>query len=225
MPLCSLLFTALSSILLLANNANAACFDPSPAFPPPVLEASDPFLQLNFELLKDTLSGFASEEGFNTTSFSVEVTSSQSTLWSGHWTAKELNSSRPGANPVDDESFYRIASITKTFTTLAILKQAAAGNLSLDDPVNKYLPDLKGNIPWKDITLRTLASQLSGIPRDCTSTSLPLPASYQLTVLRVPRRPHNRTPRPHRLWSPSTQQHPPASLLRLQRMVSPLQHH
>jgi CubicO group peptidase (beta-lactamase class C family) len=41
-----------------------------------------------------------------------------------------------------------------------------AGNLSIDDTIDQYL-DLRGDIQWSDITLRTVASQLSGIPRDC----------------------------------------------------------
>jgi CubicO group peptidase (beta-lactamase class C family) len=159
----------LASILPLLCQVDAACFDPSPAFPPPKFDAEDPILSAAFASLEGTIGTFAKGDAFNTTSFSVQVTSSQSTLWSYHHTARELNSSRVGANPVDGDSFYRIASITKTFTTLALLQQAAAGNLSLDDPVNKYLPDLKGPIPWKDMTLRTIASQLSGLPRDCTS--------------------------------------------------------
>ena len=59
----------------------------------------------------------------------------------------------------------------KTFTVLGLLYQEKAGNLSLDDPVDKYIEELKepqnGTLSWKDITLRSLASQLSGIPREC----------------------------------------------------------
>ena len=73
---------------------------------------------------------------------------------------------------------YRIASITKTFTVLGILYQEKAGNLSLDEPVYKYIKELredqKGTLPWKDITLRSLASQLSGIPRECAISGRPL---------------------------------------------------
>jgi CubicO group peptidase (beta-lactamase class C family) len=69
---------------------------------------------------------------------------------------------------VNGDSVFRMASVTKAFTTLAIIQQHIAGNLSLDDPINQYL-DLQGDIPWKDITLRTAASQLSGIPRECKS--------------------------------------------------------
>ena len=161
-----------AGIALLTAGTHATCYDPSPAFPPPSLDSTDPILLSAFKSLEQTLGKLANDEGFNATSFSVEVTSTESTLWSYHHTASVLNSSRPGASPVTDESFYRIASITKTFTTLALLMQAEAGNLTLDDPVNKYLPELKGAIPWKDITLRTLASQLSGIPRDWSQGDL-----------------------------------------------------
>jgi len=127
---------------------------------------------------------------YDTSSFSVEVTSNTETLWSYFHTAKKRNETRPGTIQVDGNSIYRIASITKLFTTLAILYQHEAGNLSLDDPINKYVSGLEGELPWKDITLRILASQLSGIPRefaqgdlinelvDPTSVGLP-PASRQ----------------------------------------------
>jgi len=103
---------------------------------------------------------------YDTSSFSVEVTSNTETLWSHFHTAKKQNETRPGTQQVDGNSVYRIASITKLFTTLAILYQHEAGNLSLDNPINKYVSGLEGELPWKDITLRILASQLSGIPRE-----------------------------------------------------------
>ncbi|RMZ67195.1 beta-lactamase family [Pyrenophora seminiperda CCB06] len=83
---------------------------------------------------------------------------------------RERNASRPDIPQVNGDALYRIASITKTFTVLGILYQHAAGNLSLDETANMYLKELgdksDGGIPWKDITLRSLASQLSGIPRE-----------------------------------------------------------
>lgn len=85
----------------------------------------------------------------------------------------DKNSTRPGAKTVDETSRYRIASITKVFTVLGILQQHAAGNLSLEDTIDKYIPELVsgknakvGSIPWSHITIRSLASQISGIPRD-----------------------------------------------------------
>lgn len=85
-------------------------------------------------------------------------------MWALYHTAQERKPERPGTTQVDGISQYRIASNTKVFTTLGLLYQHAAGNLSLDDPVVKYVEELKGDdggeVPWKDITLRALASQL-----------------------------------------------------------------
>jgi CubicO group peptidase (beta-lactamase class C family) len=97
-------------------------------------------------------------------SFSIEVTSGDDTLWTDYHTAKQRDDERPGVVRVDGNSQYRIASITKVFTTLGVLYQHAAGNLSLDGTIDKYISELtepdSGKLPWKDITLRSLASQL-----------------------------------------------------------------
>ena len=113
-------------ILLLASNVYAACFAPSPAFTPPSLNGADPILTSAFTSLQHSLTKIAGGNAFNATSFSIEVTASDRVLWSAHHTARELNASRPGADPVTRESFYRIASITKTFTTLAIFKASGS---------------------------------------------------------------------------------------------------
>ncbi len=58
------------------------------------------------------------------------------------------------------ETVYSLASITKSFTAIAILQLWGQGLLSLDDPVSKYLPDY----PQGDrITLRHLLTHTSGI--------------------------------------------------------------
>ena len=45
-------------------------------------------------------------------------------------------------SPVDSNSVFRIASMTKSFTAVSILKLRDEGKLSLDDPVEKYVPEL-----------------------------------------------------------------------------------
>ena len=42
------------------------------------------------------------------------------------------------------QSVYRIASMTKSFTAMAILQLRDAGKLKLDDPAYLYIPELKG---------------------------------------------------------------------------------
>ncbi|KAJ3547863.1 hypothetical protein NM208_g1301 [Fusarium decemcellulare] len=96
-----------------------------------------------------------------TTSFSVQLTSSEKTFFTFHQTAPLLNTT--GVGKVNGETIYRVASITKVFTTLALLLQEG---LDLDDPVSKYVPELQEIRRYKAITLRMLASQLSGIHRE-----------------------------------------------------------
>src|SRR5690606_19380198 len=49
--------------------------------------------------------------------------------------------------PVTPDMVFRIGSITKQFTSTAILKLVEEGKLSLQDDVNKYLPDFKAQHP------------------------------------------------------------------------------
>ena len=44
----------------------------------------------------------------------------------------------------DNQSVYRIASMSKSFASVAILQLRDAGKLKLDDPAWKYIPELKG---------------------------------------------------------------------------------
>ncbi|MDK1287598.1 serine hydrolase domain-containing protein [Pseudoalteromonas umbrosa] len=68
---------------------------------------------------------------------------------------------------VTPDTQFRIASITKTFVTLAVLKLVNQGKLSLDDIVYKHLPDFKPKtLPNNNnvITVRDLLTHQSGIP-------------------------------------------------------------
>src|SRR5258708_31777983 len=49
----------------------------------------------------------------------------------------------PSKSPVTPDSVFRIASMTKSFTAIAILKLRDEGKLSLDDPVDKYVPEMQ----------------------------------------------------------------------------------
>jgi CubicO group peptidase (beta-lactamase class C family) len=71
---------------------------------------------------------------------------------------------------VDSDTVFRIASMTKSFTAVAILKLRDEGRLSLDDPAERYVPELKDlRYPTTDaprITIRHLLSQSAGFPED-----------------------------------------------------------
>lgn len=160
----------LTTILL---RASTSCDAPSPAYLLPKFDVDDPGLKaVSKQVIAFIQESIDKNPKYDTTSFSVEVTSQQDTLFGFHHTAK-LRSDYfdGGADPVDNATRYRIASMTKPFVVLGILQLQKAGHLSLDDPVLKYLPDLvdgqTGSLPWHDITLRALMSQQSGVPRDC----------------------------------------------------------
>ena len=48
---------------------------------------------------------------------------------------------RDSSQPVDSDTVFRIASMTKSFTSLAILKLRDEGKLSLEDPVSRWIPE------------------------------------------------------------------------------------
>lgn len=70
---------------------------------------------------------------------------------------------------VDADTLFHVASGTKMFTALAIHKMAQDGLLNLDTPIYQYLPwfSLQGDpAAWKQITVRHLLNQNSGISRE-----------------------------------------------------------
>lgn len=72
--------------------------------------------------------------------------------------------------PVTPQSLFRIASMSKSFTAMAILKLRDDGKLKLDDPAYLYVPELKKQkYPTADstpITIRQLLTHGAGFPED-----------------------------------------------------------
>jgi CubicO group peptidase (beta-lactamase class C family) len=72
--------------------------------------------------------------------------------------------------PVDLDTLFRIASMSKAFTALAILKLRDEGRLSLDAPAETYVPELAGwTYPTADsprIKVRDLLNHASGFVTD-----------------------------------------------------------
>lgn len=72
--------------------------------------------------------------------------------------------------PVTSSSLFRIASMSKSFATMAILRLRDEGKLDLDDPVYLYIPGLKDlKYPTADaphITIRHLMTHGAGFPED-----------------------------------------------------------
>jgi CubicO group peptidase (beta-lactamase class C family) len=75
-----------------------------------------------------------------------------------------------GDAAVTPDTVFRIASMTKSFTAMAILKLRDDGKLSLDDPAAKYVPELATlaypTVDSPAITIRHLLTHSEGFPED-----------------------------------------------------------
>jgi CubicO group peptidase (beta-lactamase class C family) len=74
------------------------------------------------------------------------------------------------AVPVSSRTDFRVASMTKSFISVAILQLRDAGKIRLDDPASRYMPELAGQKgPSSDapaITIRNLLTHSAGFPED-----------------------------------------------------------
>jgi len=70
-------------------------------------------------------------------------------------------------NPIDENTIFEIGSVTKVFTTLILADMVEKGEVNLNDPIDKFLPE-GVSTPTKNgrtITLFDLATHSSGLPR------------------------------------------------------------
>lgn len=96
------------------------------------------------------------------------------------------------------DTLFWIASQTKPMTAVAVMMLVEEGKASLDDPIEKYLPEFRGQlcVAWKDegvqllrkpahpVTLRGLLSHISGLP---FKTPVQEPTLDQLPLVTVVR--------------------------------------
>jgi serine beta-lactamase-like protein LACTB len=69
--------------------------------------------------------------------------------------------------PATAETVYRVGSVSKLFTDIAVMQLVDKGELKLDEPVTTYLPDFRPKNPFdQPITLRHLMAHRSGLVRE-----------------------------------------------------------
>jgi CubicO group peptidase (beta-lactamase class C family) len=64
--------------------------------------------------------------------------------------------------PATAQTVYRIGSVTKQFTSAAVMQLVEQGRLSLDDSIGKHLPTVPAG--WRGVPIRQLLNHTSGIP-------------------------------------------------------------
>ncbi|XP_028922027.1 putative beta-lactamase-like 1 [Ornithorhynchus anatinus] len=180
---------------LSGKGATPATVRMCPRYPEPVpLDHPLPILRKALEKVDEVLCQ-ASEAGPSPghTAISAIVTYNDTVLWTGNFGKK--NSSDPSSGPPNEYTVYRIASVSKLFPTLMLYRLWEEGKVrSLDDPLELYAQSFSIKNPLGDsrdpgprvsadglgfrplqpspVTLRRMASQLSGLPRRLRSTTL-----------------------------------------------------
>jgi CubicO group peptidase (beta-lactamase class C family) len=97
---------------------------------------------------------------------SIGVVSGATLLWSKHYGYADAEAKRAP----DNDTTYRVGSITKQFTALALLQLVDQGRMHLTDPLEKYVPEVRqvkglpaGTPP---ITLLQVATMHAGLSRE-----------------------------------------------------------
>ncbi|MDZ7268142.1 MAG: serine hydrolase [candidate division KSB1 bacterium] len=69
--------------------------------------------------------------------------------------------------PATAETVFRVGSVSKLFTAIAVMQLVEAGRLDLDAPLNTYLPEFQPRNPFnRPITLRQLMAHRAGLVRE-----------------------------------------------------------
>jgi CubicO group peptidase (beta-lactamase class C family)/D-alanyl-D-alanine dipeptidase len=128
----------------------------------------------------------------------IALVDDQQLVWAKGFGAVDSASGRE-AGP---QTVFRVGSVSKLFTDVAIMQLVEQGKVDLDAPVTRYLPDFHPHNPFeKPITLRQLMSHRSGLVREppvgsyFDSTSPPLEttiASLNRTTLVYPPESHTK---------------------------------
>ena len=83
------------------------------------------------------------------------------------WTAGFGHADLAHKKPANAHTVYRVGSVSKLFTDIAVMQLVEEGKLDLDEPVEKYLPTFKPKNQFgKAITLRQLMAHRSGLIRE-----------------------------------------------------------
>ncbi|MCQ8879208.1 beta-lactamase family protein [Pseudoalteromonas shioyasakiensis] len=89
----------------------------------------------------------------------VDTAGQESELYSAGW------KNRDNKTPADPQALFKIASISKLYLAVATAKLVSNHDLSLDDTLGGYFPELLGRIEYADeITLKQMLQHRSGLP-------------------------------------------------------------
>jgi CubicO group peptidase (beta-lactamase class C family) len=133
----------------------------SPGFAQPINEAK---LAAAFPVLDKVYRNYMEKNHFP--SIAYGVVANGKLVYSGSYGFTDVEKKTPSSA----QAMYRIASMSKSFTAMAILKLRDDGKLSLTDPVTKYIPEFaKAGAITADaqsINIQHLMTMSAGFPED-----------------------------------------------------------
>jgi CubicO group peptidase (beta-lactamase class C family)/D-alanyl-D-alanine dipeptidase len=127
--------------------------------------SSNVAVRKDYKEVVDALRPFVEREMAETglPALSIAIVDDQQIVW-----AEGFGMANPKTKtPATAETVYRIGSVSKLFTDIAIMQYVERGEINLDAPITEYLPDFHPRNPFgTPLTLRLLMSHRSGLLRE-----------------------------------------------------------
>lgn len=86
------------------------------------------------------------------------IDSSGHTVYEKFWGVRDKESGKE----VNGDTIFGLASVTKSFTSLAIMQMEEKGLINIDDPISKYIPEFTNKNQKGIVTIRHLMSHAGG---------------------------------------------------------------
>ncbi|MEJ7623765.1 MAG: serine hydrolase [Pyrinomonadaceae bacterium] len=122
------------------------------------------FGQSNYSRIEELISMLYNQQQFNGTILVAE--NGKITFKKSYGIANEENK-----KPIDENTIFELASVSKQFTAMGIVILKERGKLSYEDKLTKFFPALD---EYKDVTVRNLLAHTSGLPDYINPTRLQL---------------------------------------------------
>ena len=131
-------------------------------------------------------------QDFQSPGLSAAVALDEKLVWSGGFGLADVENDVPASA----ESVYRIGSVSKPIAAVALMQLVEQGAVSLDEPIQKYVPEFPEKRPHK-ITLRHILAHRAGVPNTPPDSMDPelLARPEEIVALLCEQRP---------LWRPGT---------------------
>lgn len=110
---------------------------------------------INEQKIQKLLNNWRASSGIPGATLSIYTPSQQKLFTFSSGTTQKY-----GGTSINKNTLFQAGSITKSFTSVIILKLESEGKLNINDPITRYLPQYP---QWSNVTIRQLLNHTSGI--------------------------------------------------------------